>query len=108
MSGFVRPCLLLLLTKGPSHGYELLDGLGSLGFEASPPDPAAVYKNRRRLEADALVRSEWETSGSGPAKRIYHLTREGEDVLQAWVVSLRQYSQAIEKFIEIFHRQVGR
>jgi poly-beta-hydroxybutyrate-responsive repressor len=77
--GFLRPCLLLLLREQPSHGYELLERLRSLGFERD--DPGGLYRALRALERDGCVRSAWQASQAGPDRRIYELTRAGREEL---------------------------
>ena len=104
ISRFVQPCLLLLLFRKPAHGYELLDDLEQVGFDRVLPEPAAIYKCLRRFEEEGLVESEWDTEGTGPARRIYKITPEGEEMLQAWLVSIRQNMKALEKFIAFYTR----
>ncbi len=85
---FARPCLLLLLAEASAHGYELLDRLRPFGFEVN--DPASVYKTLRQMEQDRLVTSQWELSNRGPARRVYSLTSDGRDLLEAWARTLEQ------------------
>ncbi len=77
--GFIRPCLLLLLRENPAHGYDLLERLGSFGFDRS--DPGGLYRALRSLESEDMVRSVWESSTAGPDRRIYELTRAGMEEL---------------------------
>ena len=44
-----------------------------------------IYRHLRDLEENGLVSSEWKTDGTGPAKRMYELTPEGESVLEFWI-----------------------
>ena len=66
---YLRPCLLLLLAEGTSHGYELLDQVGALGLDRV--DPGGLYRCLRSMEQEGLVRSEWAPSAAGPARRTY-------------------------------------
>ena len=108
LSRFLQPCLLMLLTEGHSHGYDLIERLPGVGYLDSSPDPATVYKVLRRLEAEGAVKSQWDTSGTGPAKRIYSITRDGEDVLGAWAASLRKNKESVEKFLKVFRQKFGK
>lgn len=56
------------------------------------------------MEHEGLVRSAWDTSKSGPAKRVYQVTRDGLERLSGWVVSLARRRAAIEKFIKTYER----
>ena len=94
---FARPCLLLLLAEAPAHGYELLDRLRPFGFDLS--DPASVYKTLRLLENEGLVTSEWELSTRGPARRVYSITPDGQEMLQAWAHTLTKNREIIGMFL---------
>jgi len=86
--GYLRPCLLLLLAEGTSHGYDLLEQLAELGMPNV--DPGGLYRALRAMDEDGLVRSWWEPSQSGPARRTYELTAEGTEWLHAWAGSLAE------------------
>jgi len=79
-----RPCLLL--AEVPAHGYELLERPQPLGFDLG--DPASVYKTLRWLENDGHVTFEWELLTRGPARRVYAITNDGHEMLQAWNLTL--------------------
>jgi len=95
---FARPCLLLLLAEAPAHGYELLERLRPFGFDLS--DPASVYKTLRLLETEGLVTSEWELSTRGPARRVYSIAPDGQEMLQAWALTLAKNREIIGMFLE--------
>lgn len=101
---YLQAFLLLLLSAKPTHGYELMESLGSFGFTDQSIDPTTVYRHLRRMEEDGLVKSTWDTSGTGPAKRLYSLTLEGEDVLQSWAVVMRQDMKILGAFLEQYDR----
>lgn len=94
---YLRPCLLLLVAERPCHGYELLEQLGELGLERA--DPGGLYRCLRAMEQEKLVRSWWEHSTSGPARRTYQITGEGLDWLHAWAGSLRQVHGALGHYL---------
>ncbi len=85
---YLRPCLLLLLAEGRAHGYELLEQVPRLGLDRA--DAGGLYRTLRAMEQEGLVRSWWEQSSAGPARRTYELTEEGTDWLHAWAGALRE------------------
>lgn len=95
--GFVRPSLMLLLREEPAHGYDLLERLGSLGFDRS--DPGGLYRALRALEEDGFVHSAWESSASGPARRIYELTRAGKEELHEQAKGLAATQEVLGVFL---------
>ena len=93
---FVLPCLLLLLCEGPAHGYDLVERLVPFGFTSDPP---VVYRNLRRMEAEGFVESSWDTSGKGPARRVYRLTVRGRSHLDAWEMAVRYQRGVLDAFL---------
>jgi PadR family transcriptional regulator PadR len=101
--GFLEPCLLLVLQRGQSHGYDLKDELGPFGM--GNVNPSLVYRALRDMEEDGLVCSEWDTeSTAGPARRVYQLTQEGRERLQQWAEELRHTDQVLHHFLEAVDR----
>jgi len=96
--GFIQPWLLLLLERRPTHGYELMEQLGQ-GDDTPAADPGLLYRTLRQLEEDGLVRSAWDTQGSGPARRVYEITDEGVEYLHAWAVNIRRTRQRLDRFL---------
>lgn len=96
----IEPCLLLLLHKKPSHGYDLIDKLVEFGFEEDAPDPGTVYRNLRRMEEEGLVKSTWITEGPGPAKRLYEVTPQATELLGTWVVEVEKSIERLENFLQ--------
>ena len=84
---FLRPCLLLLIAEQPSHGYDLLERLGEIGYQRA--EPGGLYRTLRLLEQEGLITSNWGDSDVGPRRRTYRLTDEGMDWLHAWAGSMR-------------------
>lgn len=98
---FIEPRLLYLIRKNPSYGYQLTEDIGKLPFPGPLPDSAAVYRMLRELEKADLVRSEWEHGESGPSKRVYHLTTQGEARLEAWVEAFKERVKMLNGFIAL-------
>lgn len=103
---YLRPCLLLLLAEGTSHGYELLDQVGSLGLDRV--DPGGLYRCLRAMEEEGLVRSEWEPSASGPARRTYELTEDGADWLHVMAGALQDVARSLATYRRRYQRVADR
>ncbi len=98
LQGFVQPTLLLLLLEKPSHGYELTRRLSELG--QADADPGGIYRNLQKLETDDFIESTWDTTGSGPARKVYRVTPEGRDFLDTWVGALTRNKELIQAFVD--------
>ena len=94
------PVLLLSLKDWSLHGYKLIQELTRYGFTSI--DQGNVYRTLRQLEKDNLIKSEWDTTTSGPAKRIYSITEAGEDYLSTCTDALEQYQSIINRFFTIY------
>ncbi|AET69034.1 putative transcriptional regulator [Desulfosporosinus orientis DSM 765] len=94
--------LLLLLGQKPSHGYELIQRLNDAPFMSSEVDTATIYRNLRRMDKDGLIKSHWEVSESGPGRRQYQLTSQGEATLKLWVQYLAQQKARLENFLQAY------
>jgi PadR family transcriptional regulator, regulatory protein PadR len=102
---FLEPCLLLLLRSDASHGYDLTSALVQFGFGPGMLDSSVVYRTLRDMEEQGLVTSEWDTSGSGPPRRVYQVTLDGEEYLHWWISDLRQTLGEIKAFLEAYDQQ---
>ncbi len=96
---FAEPALLLLVSEGSTHGYELLERLPALIGEERV-DVGNVYRALRALEEDALVVSEWRADLPGPAKRSYTLTDDGRALLGTWLEALGVLRDDLATFLD--------
>jgi PadR family transcriptional regulator, regulatory protein PadR len=89
--------MLLLLRERRAHGYELLEQLPDLTGERV--DMGNLYRFLRLLEAEGVVRSEWEDDLPGPSKRTYELTDDGRALLDQWARALADARGRIDGFL---------
>ncbi len=95
---FIEPCILLLLSKGSSHGYGLMEDLEKhCGEEVDIGD---LYRTLRRMERDSWVKSDWEENKAGPDRRTYTITKEGKNFLGDAASSLVLTDKLIHHFLE--------
>jgi PadR family transcriptional regulator, regulatory protein PadR len=99
---YIQPSILMALKEKPSYGYELLQNLERFGFVKGQAPPGMIYRHLRDMEDNGWVLSEWKTDESGPAKRIYQLTDEGEKVLTFWVDYMKRQAKKMLVFIEMY------
>jgi poly-beta-hydroxybutyrate-responsive repressor len=92
--------LLLILREWSSYGYDLTKRLGAFGFASM--NAGTLYRALRQLEKDGMVHSSWDTSGGGPARRVYSITEAGEAYLKLWAASLEQYQRVMEAFFQVY------
>jgi PadR family transcriptional regulator PadR len=94
------PVMLLSLQQWNSYGYELMERAAAFGFETM--NPGTMYRTLRHMEKNGSVKSKWETSGGGPARRMYSITDAGEAYLDLWASSLEHYQQTMDAFFRLY------
>lgn len=99
---FVQPSLLLLLREGEAHGYALMEGLKGQGLADDSLNPSVVYRGLREMEEWGWVTSHWDTEGSGPSRRVYRMTPQGEEFLDGWVEELDEMKATLERFLDTY------
>lgn len=85
--------LLAFLKGWNAYGYQLAQKLAAAGLPES--DSGTVYRTLRQLEKSGMVSSFWDTSESGPARRMYTLTKAGELFLSGWIDVLQNYQKIL-------------
>ena len=102
---FLQPCLLVMLHRGETHGYSLLNGLDEFGFNPGQKDPSLIYRALREMEEISLVTSIWDQDNSlGPQRRVYQITQKGEDFLAGWVADLCKTRQEIDALLSAYEQ----
>jgi DNA-binding PadR family transcriptional regulator len=97
---FVEPLVLSLLKKqGKTYGYEIMGALQEHALTDSAVEPGVLYRTLRKLEENGFVVSNWDSSVTGPARRIYELTQDGERHLVEWTVVLKHLSESMAGFV---------
>ena len=90
--------LLAFLRNWNAYGYQLTQQLAEAGLPAF--DSGTVYRTLRQLERSGLVSSFWDTSESGPARRMYSLTKAGEIFLSGWIDILGKYQAVLQRTLD--------
>ena len=94
--GVVEHCVLALLREGESYAFELVRVLGARGLVTSE---GTIYPLLARLRRDGLVSTVWRESVAGPPRRYYRMTREGSQVLDAFVIDWTAFRDAVDALL---------
>ena len=89
--------VLALLAKGEKYGFELARELGARGQIIA--SEGTLYPLLARLRRNGLVETSWQESTSGPPRRYYHLTRNGEQALASFTKQWRVFRDAVEEIL---------
>lgn len=80
----VQNAILALLSHCHRHGYELRELFQAALGGHWELNSGQVYSSLERLERDGLVAPGGTEKGGGPEKRLWTLTRQGEEELASW------------------------
>lgn len=100
IKGFLIPCLLMLLNKESTHGYQLLEALSRLNYYSNIPDPGVIYRHLRKLEKEELIDSVLEEGVGGPARKVYSITESGKESLNSWYKGLTDLKVSIDGLLQ--------
>ncbi|PZF82851.1 PadR family transcriptional regulator [Jiangella anatolica] len=76
--GDIRAAILGVLADRPMNGYQMIQEIAERSGGVWRPSPGSIYPTLQQLEDEGLVRAE-EDNG----RRVYRLTAEGEEYVQA-------------------------
>ena len=99
LKGHLDMIVLAALTKGPAHGYAVIQEIRQRsGSEFDLPE-GTIYPVLHRLELNKLIESRWTTAENGRRRRVYSLTRRGRRALVEHRAVWQRFSRAIAGFL---------
>lgn len=102
----LRIAMLVLLKECECHGYELFKRLTDTGLPT--PSATQVYRVLRSMEEADLVKSTWDLSERGPARRVYTLTPRGDQYLRDQVPSMLAERDALKTVLNLYRQLLKR
>lgn len=79
LKGVLEGCVLEIISRGETYGYEIASSLRALGF--ADVVEGTVYTILVRLEKNGLVTTEKRRSTMGPPRKFYSLNETGREEL---------------------------
>lgn len=79
LKGVLEGCVLEIISRGETYGYEITRTLNNLGF--SDVVEGTVYTILLRLERQNLVTTQKKASDVGPPRKFYSLNEAGQKEL---------------------------
>jgi PadR family transcriptional regulator, regulatory protein PadR len=92
--GLIELCVLALIEREPSYGYQLATALGEMGTSLAASE-GTLYPLLRRLQREGLIDATWQESRDGPPRKYYHLSQAGARLLQSQLAEWDALTQAI-------------
>ncbi|MDQ0970545.1 PadR family transcriptional regulator PadR [Neobacillus niacini] len=82
LKGVLEGCVLEIISRGETYGYEITQQLRELGF--TDVVEGTVYTITMRLEKNNLVEIEKKPSTMGPPRKFYTLNAAGQEHLEVF------------------------
>lgn len=98
LRGILEGCVLAVIAKGETYGYEILAQLEQSGFENLLE--GTLYPVLIRLEKKALITCRKEKSPYGPIRKYYSITDAGKEDLADFRLSYDKITAAAANILK--------
>ena len=96
--GVLEFCVLALLRGGERYSFDLVRALGDA--DGLVTSEGTLYPLLGRLRRDGLVQSTWRESASGPPRRYYRITSDGDAALAAFTGHWARFCDSVDAVLE--------
>ena len=87
---------VLSRSKEPLYGYQIAKMLEESGPDVPMMKQGTLYPVLRSLEENSLLESMVEPSVSGPPRRYYKITKDGNAALEEWIGIWKQTKKFVD------------
>jgi PadR family transcriptional regulator PadR len=89
--------VLAVVRQNESYAYQIVRSLSDQGGLVT--SEGTIYPLLSRLRRDGLVDTTWRESGSGPPRRYYRLTADGQRALDAFAGDWTRFTKAVNTLL---------
>ena len=97
LKGTLEGCVLAVIRRKPTYGYEIAQQLAACGFGRVAE--GTIYPLLLRLERNGAVQAQLRPSELGPNRKYYALTERGEEELAAFMASYAELTRAVDRLL---------
>ncbi len=91
--------LRMLKSRGPLHGYGLLELIHTVSNELLQVEEGSLYPALHRLEQDRWISAKWEITDKGRKAKMYSITAHGEKQLAAEHESWSRLTRGVDRIL---------
>ncbi len=91
-------CVLAVISKGEVYGYELSEKLKEFGLE--DVSEGSIYPILLRLQKANLIQGEIRSSPSGPKRKYYTLTKNGQHALLQFINEWESLKKPVDSLLK--------
>lgn len=100
MKGSTVTLVLSVLSRAPSHGYQMVKEMERLSKGVLTLKEGTLYPILHALEADGLIQSQWESGGGGRERKVYRLTDKGRGELERRTREWETFRTAVDAVVQ--------
>lgn len=94
--GVLEMCVLTLLSRGDSYGYEIFSKLEALIGMGE----GTIYPLMRRMQGEELVSTYLVESAGGAPRKYYSITDQGRRALASQRAEWKDFQNSVENILE--------
>ncbi|WP_124068586.1 PadR family transcriptional regulator [Filibacter tadaridae] len=98
LKGVLEGCLLAVISKGETYGYEMIERLQNYGL--TMVSEGSIYPVLMRMQKEGLVSTVMRPSPNGPKRKYYSLTSEGRSDLEEFKERWEILSSGVNTLME--------
>ena len=98
LRGILEGCVLAVIARGETYGYEILAELEKGGFEHLLE--GTLYPVLTRLEKKGLIVCRKAKSPFGPIRKYYSITEDGKQYFEAFMDSYEKITSSAQKILK--------
>ena len=102
--GYMRIAFLILLSKKPCHGYEMMKEVRERTEGFWKPTAGGVYPTLQSLEKAGYIEGEW--SPQKRKRKIYKITESGKLILDRALLKQNQIAESMNTLFQEYARDV--
>ncbi|WP_089651588.1 PadR family transcriptional regulator [Halobacillus aidingensis] len=108
LKGILEGCLLSIIAKGETYGYEMIEKLDHYGF--TMVKEGSIYPLLLRMKKQGLVEtSQKQLPSGGPKRKYYTITEGGREELEAFKLHWDAISSSVAELMkEEFHGNIDK
>jgi PadR family transcriptional regulator PadR len=92
--GVLEYCVLAVMRQKEAYAFDIVRVLSDAGGLVT--SEGTIYPLLSRLRRDGLVQTTWRESESGPPRRYYQLTNDGQRALDDFVGDWKRFRDAVD------------
>ncbi len=97
IKGILEGCVMELISRGETYGYEILSQLDQYGFDGL--GEGTLYPVLSRLDKNGFICCRRAKSPLGPVRKYYSITEKGRKRQQVFLQNYRKVTAAAEAIL---------